>query len=239
MSEVAKFYDNFSSHQVHSGINNRHISILNQLESAGIRSAGSILEVGCGVGPVSELLLRRMPKRCNLHAVDISPQSIEYAKRLMLKYPNVSFEVKDFCTELLNKKFDAIVLPDVIEHIPWENYPSFFTNLFSMLSDDGFIFIHIPDPNYLEWLIENGSGNLQIIDHPVYTDKLLGIIYPIGFYIHYLKSYSIYTVDNDYQVIVLKKKIDKGFSELRVKPFQLHWILKLSKQIQYLLRGFK
>ena len=174
-----------------------------------------------------------------LYGVDISPQSIELANRLTLKYSNAFFEVRDLTTDVINRKFDVIVLPDVIEHIPFDLYPSLFSNLNKMMSDNAYIFIHIPHPNYLEWLIHCGSYDLQIIDQPVYTNKLLSIVYPIGFYIHYLSSYSVYSENCDYQVIILKiKSISKRY-ELKSVPFQLGWYTKLRKRIRYLVRGFK
>lgn len=239
MSEVVEFYDKFSVRQSSIGINNRHLSIVYHLEQAGLKKSDRVLEVGCGVGTVSELILRVLSNQGSLHAVDISPQSIASADRLMQKYSNAIFEVKDLTQNLLGKKFDVIVLPDVIEHIPLELHPVFFKNLNEMLTDDGFIFIHIPHPNYLEWLVENKHTELQVIDQPIYTDNLLSVVYPIGFYIHYLKSYSIYNVDDDYQILILKKKGMLKAYTATSEYFKTPLLVKLKKKIEYVMRGLK
>jgi cyclopropane fatty-acyl-phospholipid synthase-like methyltransferase len=139
----------------------------------------------------------------------------------------------------LSKKFDAIVLPDVIEHIPFVLYEQFFSNLYQMLSDDGFVFIHIPHPNYLEWMVKNENKDLQVIDQPVYTDKLLTIVYPKGFYLDQLRSYSVYSVEDDYQLLILKKKLGRRNYQMQGPYFQPPLSVRISKKIKYIFRGFK
>jgi trans-aconitate 2-methyltransferase len=239
MSEVVEFYDNFSSRQSWAGINNRHLSIQFHLEKAGLKKNHKVLEVGCGIGTVSHLILRTLSGNGTLHAIDISPKSIALAKELNARYSNAIFEVLDLTKETIDDKFDIVVLPDVIEHIPFELYSSLFSNLSALLKDNGFIFIHIPHPNYLEWLIRNGSKELQIIDNPVYTDKLLSIVYPLGLYVHYLKSYSVYSISDDYQIIVLKKRSAESDFKSRNVFFESPLHNRIIKKISYLLRGRK
>lgn len=239
MSEVVKFYDGFTELQREVGINNRHVSILTHLEKSGLKRNHKVLEVGCGIGTVSELILRHLSTKGFLHAVDISPKSIELAKIRLRKYTNATLEVKDLTKEIIEPYFDVVLLPDVIEHIPIELHDQFFTNMYKLLSDTGFIFIHIPHPNNLEWMVNNKHKGLQIIDQPIHTDSLCATVYPIGFYIHYLKSYSIYCVDNDYQIVVLKKKpTNQNFDRLQ-SYFNLPLHKRLQKKLRYILRGFK
>jgi trans-aconitate 2-methyltransferase len=239
MSDVVEFYDKFSERQTKAGINNRHLSVIYHLEKAGLCKRHEVLEIGCGVGTVSELILRYLSDEGHLTAVDISPKSVAVSARLAHKYNNATFEVKDFTGEIIDKKFDVIILPDVIEHIPFVLYKKLFENLYEMLKSDGFIFIHIPHPNYLEWLIRNKREELQIIDQPVYTDRLLSVVYPIGFYVHYLKSYSIYTEGEDYQIVILKQKvISQNYNPSR-SFFRLPFMVRLKKKLIYLLRGSK
>ncbi|MBK6267010.1 class I SAM-dependent methyltransferase [Marivirga sp. S37H4] len=239
MSEVSKFYDEFSKEQFQRGINNRHLSIQYHLEKFGLQPNFKVLEIGCGIGTVSELLARFLSSEGSLHAVDISEQSIELARQRLSKYNNVKCEVKDLTKESINNEFDVIVLPDVIEHIPLELHQSFFSNLKKLLKLDGFIFIHIPHPNFLEWHVKIKDDRLQIIDQPIYTNELCNVIYPLNFYIHQLISYSIYTVENDYQIIILKNKPKEIDTENMPKYFQLSFKRRLKNKIKYILRGFK
>lgn len=239
MSEIVEFYDKFSARQAAAGINNRHISIHYHLVKAGLRNFHHVLEVGCGIGTVSQLILRTLTPRGSLYAVDISPKSIMLAKQTSLKYENAVFQVKDLTKEKVDRKFDVIVLPDVIEHIPFELYPTLFRNLYEMLDNNGFVLIHIPHPNYLEWLIQHGSTELQVIDNPVHTDKLLNAVYPVGFYLKHLKSYCIYKMKEDYQVIILEKNLTDQTFDNRKTFFRLPIHVRFLNKFKYLLRGFK
>ena len=239
MSEVIEFYNKFSERQISTGINNRHISILHRLKDAGLKKNDTVLEVGCGVGTVSELILRFLSDQGSLHAVDISPLSIQAASRLTLKYSNSIFEVRDLTQEVLTFKFDVIVLPDVIEHIPFPLHLNFFSNLYMMLKDNGWIFIHIPHPNYLQWLINTNSKELQIVDQPVHTDVFLAKVYSAGFHLHALQSYSIYTQEDDYQLLILKKSLTHGNYEKQGTHFQVSWMQRLLDKLRYFVRGLK
>jgi trans-aconitate 2-methyltransferase len=238
MSEVVEFYDEFSQAQAQTGINNRHLSILYHLEKVGLKKNDNVLEVGCGIGTVSQLILRSLSSTGKLLAVDISPKSIDLAQQLHSKYNNATFRVMDLTKETLRQQFDVIVLPDVLEHIPQDAHESLFANLKVLLKDDGFIFVHIPDPNYLQSLIDAGDKTLQIIEIPVYTDQLLDCVYPLGFYLHYLKSYSVYTKEPDYQILILKKRRERKY-EHRKTYFQYSLGMRVLKKLSYILRGFK
>ena len=239
MSQVADFYDEFSKAQAQTGINNRHLSILYHLEKSGLTSGSSVLEVGCGIGTVSELILRSLSSRGKLVAVDISPRSISLAQQRNAKYHNGTFRVLDLTRECLNEIFDVVVLPDVLEHVPEHLHRDLFNNLQKMLKDGGFIFIHIPHPKYLQRLVERKDPSLQVIDNPIHTDKLLATVYPLGFYLHSLASYSVYTTAEDYQMIILKKTAFDEKYDLKKRFFRLPFWQRILKRFHYLLRGFK
>ena len=66
MSEISQFYDEFAEQQKSTGINNRHISILEHLTKLGLKPYHNVLEVGCGVGTVSELILTPESVKANI-----------------------------------------------------------------------------------------------------------------------------------------------------------------------------
>lgn len=235
MSEVAEFYDEFTSRQIRAGINIRHVSIDYHLKLAGLKATDHVLEVGCGVGTVSHLILKQLSEAGTLKSVDVSPKSVALAAKMNAKFSNASFEVFNVVENTLKQKFNCIVLPDVLEHIPQNLYPSLFKNLNVMLQDDGFIFIHIPHPHYLEWLVSIKSKDLQIIDNPVYTDDLLTVVYREGFYLYSLKSYSIYC-EEDYQIIILKKKVSKDYTKPARDGFRLPFKERISRKLSSLLK---
>ncbi|MFZ9236700.1 MAG: class I SAM-dependent methyltransferase, partial [Algoriphagus sp.] len=86
--KVVRFYDQFAEKQEKTGINSRHLSILDKAKQAGLKSNHRILEVGCGIGTVSHLLATQVPQGKVL-ALDISPESIEKARVLWKKQGNL------------------------------------------------------------------------------------------------------------------------------------------------------
>ena len=218
MIEVENFYDNFSEKQLATGINKRHISIYNWCIKFGLQRNSKILEIGCGIGTFTELIA----KYCisgSIHAYDISKKNIEIATKRLLSYPNVTPKKGDATVKKFKSKFDFIILPDVLEHIPLEKHKKLFKSLEESLSDKGLIIIHIPNPGYLQWCHKNTPETLQVVDQPLFTNLLTESIYTNKLYIHYLKTYSIWIDNCDYQIIVLKKEIKKDYKD--IPPVQL------------------
>lgn len=94
---------------------------------------GRILDVGCGVGALSELTSPDL-----YFGVDIDEESLQIARK---KYPQNRFE-KDYPE---NDQFDTIVLLAVIEHI--KNKQHFLECLESKLTQNGRIVLTTPHPS--------------------------------------------------------------------------------------------
>lgn len=215
--EVKEFYDRYVDKQEKVGINSRHLSIIDKLVRAGLKPHHRVLEVGCGIGTVSQLIARKTPKGKVL-AVDISEKSIEKARVLWKGLSNLSFEVSDMSD--FNKPgqtFDFFVFPDVLEHIPVEQHSALFEKISRHAHDNSVVFIHIPAPRFLEHNIRSEREKLQIIDQPLDTAELLAAWQNNGFYLEKMETYGIFYEEKDYQYFILKRntKIDK--STLRKK----------------------
>ena len=206
-SPVANYYDKFSEQQLNEGANDRHIRILEWVKKFKPGKEDSILVIGCGIG-IETGLLGNIVKRGKITATDISPESIEIAKQKLKHLKNLTLLAGDIIELDIAGEFDFIVLPDVLEHIPIEQHSTLFKKLKNLLKDTGIILIHIPNPYNLRWDQVHEKDTLQIIDQPIYTNALVPNVYPHGLYIHYLETYSIWKVNNDYQVIVLKPFIE-------------------------------
>ena len=94
---------------------------------------GKILDVGCGVGALSELVSPNL-----YFGVDIDEESLKTAHK---KYPQYQFG-REYPE---NIRFDTAVLVAVIEHIKTKH--SFLERLVSMLSKNGQIVITTPHPS--------------------------------------------------------------------------------------------
>lgn len=204
-----KFYDAYVEEQLKKGINHRHISIQELLIKKGLKRNDVVLEIGAGIGTVTGLIAKYI-KQGKIVANDISPKSIEVAKQRLSKLNNIEYLVGDIINLEVNDIFDVIVLPDVLEHIPKEEHVQLFEKFHKILNKDGWIFIHIPNPFYLEHITQHQPQNLQELDQPLHLSHLSKVFDETKFYIQELNNYSIYVKENDYQYIVLRRKIDKN-----------------------------
>ena len=206
-----EYYNEYVGRQKNISVNLRHKSIASKLVSAGLKSTSNVLEIGCGIGTFSGLLADLIPNGKGL-CVDISDKSIEEASNCYNLKTNLTFKTANAIEHNFgDQSFDAVVLPDVIEHIPLEFHSKLFEKISQLLKPQGFVFIHIPNPHYLAWCHENRPDLLQIIDQPIYTDELITNTSPYGLNIHSLNTYSIWVEDGDYQYIILKKANYQNF----------------------------
>ncbi len=79
-----------------------------------VPAGGSILDIGCAQATASILLAERGFK---LTAVDANPESIAYAK-LRHEFGEITFLCMDSMRLSLKGEFDAILLGEVLEHVP-------------------------------------------------------------------------------------------------------------------------
>ena len=222
--QVVSFYDEFAEKQQKTGINSRHLSILAKVKDAGLRANHRILEVGCGIGTVSHLLATQV-SRGEVLALDISPESIEKAKILWKSQTNLHFEVSDMSDfDKKDQTFDFFVFPDVLEHIPVEQHFRLFQNISRHSHQDSVIFVHIPSPRYLQWMIENQPEKLQVIDQPLDSGDLIKNITANGFYLEKMETYPLFFDEKDYQYFIFRAAKPLQTSTPRSK-----WRVKLER----------
>lgn len=230
MKDVREYYDEFSEEQEKVGINKRHLAIRDWLHKFGIAANSSVLEIGCGIGTQTELIAKDVTQG-DITAIDISPLSVDMAKKRLKHVNNIRFFAGDVITFEFSQKYDIIILPDVLEHIPIEQHDRLFEKLSLILKPDGYIFIHIPNPYYLEWCHKNTPEVLQVIDQPIFTNILVPNVYKHKLYIHYLNTYTVWIDNCDYQAIVIKHVLNKNYTEIipPIPPLGKRIVLKLKK----------
>jgi 2-polyprenyl-3-methyl-5-hydroxy-6-metoxy-1,4-benzoquinol methylase len=79
-----------------------------------VPAGGSILDIGCAQATASLLLAERGFK---VTAVDANPESLQYAK-LRYEFGDITFLCMDAMTLSLKGEFDAILLGEIVEHVP-------------------------------------------------------------------------------------------------------------------------
>lgn len=222
---VEDFYDSFIDHQKKLGISVRHRIIYKNLKSIGLKPSSNVLEVGCGIGTVSKLIIQSTPNGQFL-GYDISPKSIEYARKFNPE-PRAKFVVSDMSDFSPEIKFDFIVFPDVLEHIPVEQHSYIFETIAKVSKPSTKILINIPEPNYLNSIREFNPELLQIIDQSLCMHKLIGDAFQHGFHVQSIEPYSIHTHRNNYLKIVFYRKIELKPLVVKNKFAQLYQNLKV------------
>lgn len=213
-SEIKDWYNNvFAKKQVKTGINLRHYKIIHNLIDAGLQKNHNVLEVGCGIGTLTELLLKYL-KRGAITATDISDKSIEIAQSKLLS-DKVKFVVTDMRNFVTNEKFDFIVLPDVLEHIPMDQHENLFRIFSEITHEKSHILINIPHPKLIDYYKRNNPKSLQIIDQALPANFILNNAYKYGFSLIKYEPYPIFNKMDEYVNIVFKNE----YSFEKLNPF--------------------
>ncbi len=208
--KIVKFYDRFFDEQGDTGVNLRHYSIFKEAVDTGLKRGHSVLEVGCGVGQLTSLLAKYL-RSGSIVSTDISPKSLARAKETLSDYDHIRFVESDMTDFTSDVKFDFVILPDVLEHIPLEQHGHLFRMISETLTDDGSVVIHIPHPNHLEVVREKKPELLQVIDQSLFSDLIIPKIYDAGLWLSQLKSYNLFHEGYpDYQFLILKKNAHDG-----------------------------
>lgn len=80
----------------------------------------SVLELGCGFGRITKLILNNFPGIQKYVGVDISPHQIENAKNYLKSTNNsqiVNFIVSDIQSLSINDQFDLVLASEVLLHV--------------------------------------------------------------------------------------------------------------------------
>ena len=210
---VADFYDKFVDTQAQIKVNERIYGLFKRMKNLGLNKKSRVLELGSGIGTMTALI-SRIASSGSVETVELSPESVKYAKS-RLNRPNVVINQGDVVTyEPKGESFDFVTLFDVIEHIPKEKHVELFSNISSHMNSGTKLIINIPNPDCIEYDQVNQPEVLQIIDQPIHIHFLLPIFEKIGLTVRFMEKYGVWVKD-DYVFYVIEKR--KKFEEKKIQ----------------------
>lgn len=212
MDKIKKYYDENADFYHQIGTNDRNFQIHSLLIKNGLQKNHAVLEIGCGVGVQTILLAKYLDASSEIQAIDISEKCIALAKTTYKKYQNIQWETADYLQyTTFDKKYDVIVLPDVLHYISPNSYGQLFKNLKAHLSHNGFIMIHSPSAAYIEWCRKNDSSKLNIDDNPIDSTLISHACDNNDLCIRTFATYSLWTKDHDFQYWIIRHKQSNTF----------------------------
>lgn len=189
-----------------------------------MKRSSNVLEVGCGIGTVSKLIIKATPEGQFL-GCDISSKSIEFARKFNPE-SHANFQVTDMSKFTSDLRFDFIVFPDVLEHIPAEQHANIFSKIAAVSKPSTKILINIPEPNALNSVRKYNPELLQIIDQSLSLQKLVNDAAESDFKLESVEPYAIHTEVDNYLKIVF-------YRERELKP------VKLNNKVANLIQNIK
>lgn len=207
-TEVADYYNktwaDLDSKNL-SRINDRHRFLMKYLLNSGLKRNHKVLEIGCGIATVTYMLAKWLTKG-EILGVDISPETIDLVKHRFSHQKNLRFRVSDMTDFTSDEKFDCILFPDVLEHIPMEAHENIFRTVSGLVKEDGKIFINVPEPVAMEYIQVHRPELLQIIDQALHAHHIVSLAYKYGFILEYTERYSVYFNEPEYQFYCFRKR---------------------------------
>jgi cyclopropane fatty-acyl-phospholipid synthase-like methyltransferase len=116
---------------------------------------GHVLEVGCGVGSFTKLIVDQS-RFDSLYCIDISAPAIEHIRKR-----DFAKAAKIECIDLMDVegRYDFIVCMNVMEHV--EDDRSFFSKLLELLNEGGVLFHLVPSHQFLYSNFDVAAGHYR------------------------------------------------------------------------------
>ena len=117
----------------------------------GSKFAGKILDYGCGIGLLSRFLRRHLPN-ATVHGFDLSSESISLVDRELMKGGLFTTD-----RDSLHADYVAIVIANVMHHVPADARQRTVSQLGGMLARAGnlFVFEHNPWNPVTRWVVNH------------------------------------------------------------------------------------
>ena len=200
----------------------------------------SIIDIGCGPGNSTQVLVNRWPKAI-ITGLDSSSVMIKKAEQ---DYPNHEWIVADALTYEPENEYDIVFSNAVIQWVP--NHKDLLKKFHAMLSDDGLLAIQIPlfwdmplgrvineTANDIRWkdLMEGIANLFTIHNYSFYYDHLSNLFNSIDIwettYFHILDSHV--AIIEMMRSTGLKPYLEKLDNDLDINQFEEKVLIGIEK----------
>lgn len=209
VSPVETFYNNFSPTFIRDYVygNERIDRQLEFFTKAIHPDTARILVIGCGSGQGTHFIAKWIAKKAQILALDISSENLRLARSLF-SHTRIEYHQVNVVTEVIEGNWDAIVLPDVYEHIPLAARGDLHRKFNALLSPQGKILFTIPSPGKQAALYASGEG-LQVVDEVVTLEDLIEVGKAVEGTLTYWSTISVWNT-NDY----IHAVVERGAAEI-------------------------
>lgn len=227
MKSPEDFYDNFTKKLILDYLlNNLRMSAAIKMVLEWIpKTSNKVLDIGCGIGWSTHEIASHFVKM-DVKGIDLSSNSIRVANTLF-KTNNSDFEKIDVTTDDFKAQndsgFDAIVMIDVLEHIPLTERVSFIDTIGRLLSEKGRFIISCPTIQHQNYLKNYNKDGLQPVDEDITLIDIQNIAKQLGGDVVYFRNTSIGHT-NDYFHAVIERDIK--YVEKRIDQSDFIWMLE-------------
>ena len=109
-------------------------------EKLEIQATDHVLDIGCGWGGFAKYVANT--RGCRVTGITLSKEQAKYARKYTSGLP-VDIVLGDYrkLPEILNNRFDKILICGMIEHVGYKNYVNLMEVVYQLLEDDGLILL--------------------------------------------------------------------------------------------------
>jgi len=134
------------------------------LTQVSLPSDASILDIGCGTGILSRLLLGHYAR---YSGIDFSDDMIDAARSLTSNMDNCEFHCADAISFLAGRTnlYDAVFLLDISEHIADQQWAAIIESVHPSLKADGKVYLHTPNREFFVELLKQHGWMRQFPEH--------------------------------------------------------------------------
>ena len=199
------------------------------MEGLGLGESPSVLDIGCGGGTLLHTLNERVSLG-DVCGVELNPAYAELALRRL----GADIRNELYTSGAFGRVFNLIICTKVLEHVP--NPLPFLQQMASDLSEDGLLFIEVPDVSDLYTLPP--SNERFFIPHIYFfsTNTLSTLLAKAGFYVREIRVISTHRGRAYLQVLAAK---GQGGRPICKPPFDdPQWLAKnVAKNLERYVKG--